>query len=145
MFSLAIGDEGLPTLVLIGIGALALVGGYWRGTEVWRQRHSIPINGASSNLRLDGRFGEFAVFAMMLIGVGIVMVTCPDVGLYYAGEPEFAYVLFWFACVFGATEFYSRRAVKAAAREDQGAAARDGSQPEDETTDARGPRPVGCS
>ncbi len=134
MFSVATGDEGLPTLVLIGVGALALVGGYWRGTEVWRQRHSIPINGASSKLRIDGRFGEFAVFAMMLIGVGIVMVTCPDVGLYYAGEPEFAYVLFWFACVFGATEFYSRRAVKAAAKEDQGADARHRSLPEDETT-----------
>ena len=137
MFSVATGDEGLPTLVLIGIGALALIGGYWRGGEVWRRRHLIPIGGTASKLRIDGRFGEFAVFAMMLIGVGIVMVTCPDVGLYYTGEPEFAYVLFWFACVFGATEFYSRWAVKAVAKEGQGVKAGDGSQPAGETAGDR--------
>ena len=125
MFSVATGDEGLPTLVLIGIGALALVGGYWRGGEVWRQRHLIPIGGTASKLHIDGRFGELAVFTMMLIAVGIVMVSCPDVGMYYAGEPEFAYVLFWFACVFGATEFYSRWAVKAAAKDGQGVKAGD--------------------
>ena len=90
MLTVATWDEGLPTLVLIGVGALALVGGYWRGGEVWRRRHQIPIHGPESRLRIDGRFGEFAVFTMMLIGVGIVMVSCPDVGLYYAGEPEFA-------------------------------------------------------
>ncbi len=137
MFFVATGDEGLPTLVLIGIGALALVGGYWRGGEVWRQRHLIPIGGTASKLRIDGRFGEFAVFTMMLIAVGIVMVSCPDVGLYYAGKPEFAYVLFWFACVFGATEFYSRWAVKAAAKDGQGVKAGDGTQPAGETAGGR--------
>ncbi|MDE0712026.1 MAG: hypothetical protein OXH60_07815 [Rhodospirillales bacterium] len=133
MLSVATWDEGLPTLVLIGVGALALVGGYWRGGEVWRRRHQIPINGPESKLRIDGRFGEFAVFTMTLIGVGIVMVSCPDVGLYYAGEPEFAYVLFWFACVFGATELYSWRTVKAADEGNSGG----GSQPEADTTDDR--------
>ena len=130
MLTVATWDEGIPTLVLIGVGALALVGGYQRGGEVWRQRHQIPIHGPESKLRIDGRFGEFAVFTMMLIGVGIAMVSCPDVGLYYVGEPEFAYVLLWFACVFGATEFYSWRTVKAAG---QGDSAGSGSQTEDET------------
>ncbi len=137
MFFVATGDEGLPTLVLIGIGALALIGGYWRGGEVWRQRHLIPVGGTASKLHIDGRFGEFAVFTMMLIAVGIVMVSCPDVGLYYAGEPEFAYVLFWFACVFGATEFYSRRAVKATAKDGQGVKSGNGTQPAGETAGGR--------
>ncbi len=138
MFSVVTWDEGLPTLVLIGVGALALVGGYWRGGEVWRQRHQISINGPESKLRIDGRFGEFAVFAMMLIGVGIVMVSCPDAGLYYAGEPEFAYVLLWFACVFGLTELYSWQAVKAAVKDDEGGSVGVGSKSEDETAGDKG-------
>jgi len=78
MLSVATWDEGLLTLVLIGVGALALVGGYWRGGEVWRRRHQIPINGPEPKLRIDGRFGELAVFTMMLIGVMPLILSKPS-------------------------------------------------------------------
>ena len=119
MLSVSIWDEGLPTLALLGAAALALRGGYWSGGALWRVRHSIPIGGESSKRPISGVYGELVVLAMLAIGVLIVMVSCPDVGLYHADGPEFAFVLLWFACVYGGAYLYSRQAIKAGVRKEE--------------------------
>ena len=56
---------------------------------------------------------------MVTITVGMVMVICPDVHLYHTDGPEFAFVVLWFACVYGAVFRYSRRKVEAGPNEDE--------------------------
>ena len=107
MFQVPLWDEGLPTLLLFGVGALALAGGYVVGGRVWRERHAISIGDNVSKHPYSGLFAELAVFAMAAVAVGIVIILCPDVPLYHVNDPAFPFVILWFTCLYGAVYIYS--------------------------------------
>ena len=107
MISVPPWDEVLPTLVLLTAGVLALCGGYWRGGKPWYVRHAVRLGGHGSKRFFCGAYAELAVFAMVAIAVGIVMIFCPDVGLYHADGPDFVFVALWFVCVYAGTVVYS--------------------------------------
>ena len=108
MLQVPIWGEVVPTLALIAVGVLALRGGYWRGRGTWHGHHAIRFGGSGSERTVSGEYGELAVFAMVAVAIGIVMVFCPDAALYHADGPAFAFVVLWFACVYAGTEIYSR-------------------------------------
>ena len=137
MFPVPLWDEAVPTIALIGAGVLALWRGYRRGGEAWRLRHDIPVRGDESKKPLSGKYAEIAVFAMVAVAVGIVMVFCPDVRLYHAEGPEFALVVLWFACVYGGVFKYSRRKIEAGPTEGELKAVRDIRPPGEEDDDLR--------
>lgn len=115
MFSVSIWDEAVPTLGLFGVAVLALLGGYWRGGDLWRVRHSIRIGGEASKLRVSGAVGELAVLTMVVGGAFIVMVLCQNASLYHADGPELAFVILWFGCAYAGAYFHSRREISAGA------------------------------
>ena len=113
MLTVPIWDEAVPTIILVGVGILALWYGYRRGGQVWHRRHAIPVHGNEKKKSVSGRYAELMVSAMVAIAVGMVIVICPDASLYHANGPEFAFVIIWFACVYGAVFRYSRRKIDA--------------------------------
>ena len=108
MFSVPIWDELVPTLGLSGVAVLALVGGYLYGGNLWWERHSIRFGGDPLPLQVSGAVGELVVLAMVVSGVVIVMVSCPDASLYHSEGPELALVFLWFGCVYAGAVFHSQ-------------------------------------
>ncbi len=119
MFQVPLWDEVFPTLLLFGVGALALGAGYLLGGGTWRERHSVRIGGKLSPHPYSGLFAEFAVLAMAAGAVGIVIVFCPDVPLYHADGPAFALVILWFAGVYGGVHVYSKSKSKPGGNNDR--------------------------
>ncbi len=119
MFQVPLWDEVFPTLLLFGAGALALGGGYVVGGEAWRERHAIRVGDNVSKHPYSGLFAEFAVFVMAAIAVGIVIVFCPDVPLYYADGPAFVFVILWFAGLYGGVHIYSKSKSKPNGKNDR--------------------------
>ncbi len=119
MLTVPIWVEAVPTIILVAAGILALWYGYRRGGKVWHSRHAIHVHGNEKKKSISGRYAELMVFAMVAIAVGMVMFICPDVSLYHAQGPEFAVVILWFACVYGAVFRYSRRKIDAGPTKDE--------------------------
>ena len=97
------------------MAVLALAGGYLYGGNLWWERHSIRFGGDPSTLRITGAVGELVVLAMLVAGVAIVMVSCPDASLYHADGPELAFVFLWFGVIYAGAVFYSEREIDAGA------------------------------